>query len=131
LINSTYTGISACKTTTRVSLGYTSAYQINVNGNEALLRQVIANYGPVTIGMWSSSLFGSYRGGIFYDSLCPVKTATVPQCDFKNVNHGEFNKFINFNFTKNNFLAMVITGYDTINGTAVWKVRNSWGNLKL
>lgn len=87
--NSTYTGYSTCKATTRYPLGYTTPYQVNVNGNEAILRYLLANYGPVSIAMWASSPFMSYKGGIFSDPLCPKATATVPQCDFRNVNHGE------------------------------------------
>lgn len=89
--NTTNTGYSTCKSTLkRYPLNYTSTYQVNVNGNEATLKYLVANYGPVSIGMYASSAFMSYKSGVFSDPLCPVQTATVPQCDFKNVNHGEF-----------------------------------------
>lgn len=57
------------------------AVQYNLNGNEAALQNLVANYGPIVIVMKASSNFMFYKSGIFSDTLanCPA--------DCKNVNH--------------------------------------------
>jgi hypothetical protein len=103
---STNTGYNTCNTNTRrYALNYTSTYQIYVNGKEETLKQLIVNYGPVAMGFYASSAFMSYRSGVFSDPLCPKSTATVPQCDYQNLNHGKLknlkkNNLNNFYFLK-------------------------------
>jgi cysteine peptidase B len=106
-------GTFTCKSlTAKYELLFTKDYRIAVNGNETLMKTIIFNHGAVAIPMFWTNNMRYYKSGIFYDATCPVATATKPQCDGTNINHW-----------------MVLTGYDTINGTAVWKVRNSWGNF--
>lgn len=90
---STNTGYSTCKTApTRYPLYFTTPYQVNVNGNEAVMKYLLANFGPVAIGMYATSPMGSYRSGVFTDPLCPKGNATISQCDYRYINHGELNK---------------------------------------
>ena len=79
----------ACKVTPTIPLNYTSTFQYNLNGNTALLKQIISNYGPVAIAIHvsSSGLFQNYKTGIFTDALCPNPT------DCSKVNHGNILKY--------------------------------------
>jgi hypothetical protein len=87
---STKTGYSTCKNTVpRYPLGYTNVYQTSVNGNEATMRSIVVNFGPVAVGVYASSAFMSYKSGVFSDSTCPKATTTIPQCDYRNLNHGK------------------------------------------
>lgn len=67
-------------------------------GNETLLKQVVASYEPVAIGMHANYEFNRYESGIFYSDSCD-----------KNENH-----------------AIVIVGYGTMRGVNYWKVKNSY-----
>lgn len=88
--STTNTGYSTCNNAIRkYPLNYTSTYQVNVFGKEETLKQLVVNYGPVAIGMWASSAFMSYRGGIFSDPLCPTGTPSIHQCDYSHINHSE------------------------------------------
>lgn len=73
-------------------------------GNETLLKQIVANYGPVPIYMHAKPAFLVYQSGIYYDE------------DYSNEdswNHG-----------------VVIVGYgtDKLTGRDFWKIKNSWSD---
>lgn len=80
---------------TTVDLGPT---RLLTPGNETLLMQVVATYGPVAVDIHAPDDFYYYRSGIYYNSHCNQP-----------VNH-----------------AVVIVGYGTQNGVDYWKVKNSW-----
>lgn len=51
----------------------TSAVEYDLNGNEAILKAVLCQNGPVVVVMMASPVFLTYKSGIFYDSAanCP------------------------------------------------------------
>ena len=77
------------------------------NGDVRALKQVVALYGPVSIGLNTSlTSFGSYSSGIF-DGL---EFNSEKMCD-DIIDH-----------------AVLLMGYDTVNGTDVWIIKNQWQN---
>jgi C1A family cysteine protease len=63
------------------------------------IKKVVANVGPVSIGIFVTDNFFSYSSGVFSDQNC----AQSP-------NH-----------------AVLIVGYGTDNGQDYWLIKNSWG----
>lgn len=64
-------------------------FEVNLSGNENLLKSYISNYGPVTVAVYvpNTGYFQNYKGGIFYDPTCP---GTTNRCS--SVNHGKEKK---------------------------------------
>lgn len=75
--------------------------EVELKGDEELLRHIVAKYGPVIVVFHATESFASYQGGIFYEPFCPQHDE----------NH-----------------AIVIVGYGTdINEQLdFWIIRNSW-----
>jgi len=80
--------------------------QVPLNGNEDLLKRIIATFGPVAIVMHVEPSFMSYGAGIYSFSDCPKEPTSV--------NH-----------------AMVVCGYgeDPVYGD-FWWIRNSWSKVR-
>lgn len=72
-------------------------------GNEELLKTVVANYGPVSVGIEATGNFQAYEGGVLNDEDCGS--------DRNSLNHG-----------------VLVVGYgtDPKHGD-FWIVKNSWG----
>lgn len=69
-------------------------------GREDVLKEVVANKGPVSVGVDASHpSFFLYRSGVYYEPSCT-----------QNVNHG-----------------VLVVGYGVLNGKEYWLVKNSWG----
>ncbi|XP_062453554.1 cathepsin S [Rhea pennata] len=69
-------------------------------GNEAALKDAVANIGPVSVAIDATQpTFFLYRSGVYDDPLCTQE-----------VNH-----------------AVVVIGYGTLDGKDYWLVKNSWG----
>uniref|UniRef100_A0A2K6TQE5 Cathepsin S n=1 Tax=Saimiri boliviensis boliviensis TaxID=39432 RepID=A0A2K6TQE5_SAIBB len=70
-------------------------------GREDVLKEAVANKGPVCVGVDASHpSFFLYRSGVYYDPACTQK-----------VNHG-----------------VLVIGYGDLNGKEYWLVKNSWGS---
>ena len=71
------------------------------------LKQAVAMYGPVSIGVNATLVsFKAYSSGI-YDGVDLVSNTKCNDI----IDH-----------------AMLLVGYDTINGTDVWIIKNQWNN---
>lgn len=72
-------------------------------GNETLLKQIVASYGPVSIVIIAKDNLHNYRSGVYYDAKCN----DTPDPDY----HG-----------------MIVVGYGKDNKTGLdyWKIKNSW-----
>lgn len=70
--------------------------------DEDLIRNALANLGPVAIAIQACGSLENYASGIYDDSTCGRDDVTL--------NH-----------------AVVITGYGSENGRDYWIVKNSWG----
>ncbi|KAL7631767.1 UNVERIFIED_CONTAM: hypothetical protein RMT77_017948 [Armadillidium vulgare] len=70
--------------------------------DEEDLRKAVATIGPISVSIYASLAFHSYKGGVFEGSIC----------DFDSINH-----------------AVLIVGYGTTeDGKDYWIVKNSWGS---
>jgi len=99
-----YTAVrGTCKYTAKIALGIKSVYGPYNGANEDQLKYYVATYGPISVAIYATSNFQSYRSGVFYDIACPTLSPY-------NVNH-----------------AVVVVGYGTANGLDYWLVKNSWG----
>jgi cathepsin L len=77
---------------------------LEIDGDEENLKQILATYGPVVIGMNATDSFIRYQGGVFYDPSC------ARRCE--EMNH-----------------AVLLVGYGTdaeINAD-FWLIKNSYG----
>ena len=73
--------------------------RISLNGDEAALKQIIADYGPVSVAYqvnWNSQFYSS---GVLVDNVCT-----------KSTNH-----------------AVTLVGYGTLDGIDYYIIKNSWG----
>ncbi|XP_059163590.1 procathepsin L-like [Physella acuta] len=86
----------------RATVGATEkSYKDIESGSENALQQAVATVGPVSIAMdGSHSSFQMYGGGV-YDE---------PACSSTQLDH-----------------AMLVVGYDSLDGKDYWTVKNSWG----
>lgn len=75
-----------CKNSPKIfkfGLNYTTVHKEYPSGNEAYMRALIANYGPVVAGIYAGESFLSYSGGVFWD-----ENGVFNECDQSN--HGKF-----------------------------------------
>ena len=71
------------------------------SGNETALQVATANVGPISVGIDASGWgFRFYTDGVYINY----------ECNAYNIDHG-----------------VTVVGYDALNGTAYWTVKNSWG----
>lgn len=107
-----YTGTDGrCKSTEQG--WYTAAHQLewkNIwNADEKVVKQWIAEIGPVVTTIYASGQFGSYSGGVLNAGDC-CNQSEDPSCSYQN-NH-----------------AVAVVGYGHENGLDFWLVKNSWGD---
>lgn len=82
-----------------------SGYCFSSAGDEAALKRLVAQNGPVSVAVDTNSpSFRFYKEGIYEDSNCENSPEAI--------NH-----------------AVLIVGYGTLNGKDYWLVKNSWGIL--
>jgi C1A family cysteine protease len=77
--------------------------QNRTDGNEEMLKEIVAQNGPISVVVSVTSYFQFYKNGVFYDSTCNSNCSSV--------NH-----------------AVVVVGYGTEEATnsSYWIVKNSW-----
>jgi C1A family cysteine protease len=93
-----------CRTDlTKIPMNIKAVVQNYTAGNENMMKEIVANVGPVAAVIHVTSLFQPYRSGVFYDTTC--------NSNCTNVNH-----------------AVVIVGYgrNTTTKLDYWIVKNSW-----
>lgn len=92
-----------CRTTPKVSLNFNACVQNFTKGNEDIMKQIVANIGPVATVIDVTPQFQLYKSGIYSDTTC--------DCGCNHVNH-----------------AVIIVGYgtDLITKTEYWLIKNSW-----
>lgn len=80
-----------------------TAVQNFTAGNENMMKELVAQYGPLTSVISVTSYFQLYKSGVFYDTTCNSNCASV--------NH-----------------AVVIVGYgrNTTSNMDYWIVKNTW-----
>ncbi|XP_032373844.1 cathepsin S [Etheostoma spectabile] len=77
-----------------------SSYSFLPEGDEGVLKQALANIGPISVAIDATRpRFTFYRSGVYDDPSCTLK-----------VNHG-----------------VLAVGYGTLSGEDYWLVKNSWG----
>jgi len=74
------------------------------SGDEEKLKEAVAKYGPISVGIQADIFFAWYDGGVFYDKEC--------QSDLNKLNHG---------------VLVVGYGHGNKTGKDYWLVKNSWG----
>lgn len=77
--------------------------------DEEVVKQWVAEVGPVVTTIFASGEFGSYSGGVLNARDC-CNQSEDPSCSFKN-NH-----------------AVAVVGYGNESGLDYWLVKNSWGS---
>jgi len=84
-------------------MGIVTTVQNYMAGNENMMKELVANYGPLTSVISVTSYFQQYKSGILYDTTCNSNCASV--------NH-----------------AIVIVGYgrNATSNLDYWIVKNSW-----
>ncbi|XP_067004602.2 cathepsin L [Anabrus simplex] len=81
-----------------------SDYVALSSGDQAALKEAVANVGPVSVAMYASlNSFGYYESGVYYDAACSG--------EYYYLNHG-----------------VLVVGYGTEDGSDYWIVKNSWGD---
>lgn len=78
----------------------TSATRERLNGNENRLKEIVANYGPVSVAINAAKSLTNYKSGVYQN----------PQCS-KAINHA---------------VLLVGYGYDQKTKLDYWLVKNSW-----
>lgn len=84
----------------RHKLGLT-AYKASPNRNEEVLKNTLANYGPLVVSIYVHNSFFQYHSGIYYEPQCPNNCAITSH-------------------------AVLLVGYNRSN-QPYWIVKNSWG----
>jgi len=74
------------------------------SGDEEKLKEAVAKYGPISVGIHADLAFEWYENGVFYHKRCPNK--------LDDLNHG---------------VLVVGYGHDEKSGRDYWIVKNSWG----
>jgi len=87
----------------KIPMNIRAVVQNYTAGNENMMKEIVANVGPVSVVISVTSYFQLYSSGVFYDTTC--------NSNCSNVNH-----------------AVVIVGYgrNTTTNLDYWIVRNSW-----
>jgi len=94
-----YQGTSGtCQSVAKADVLMSNVLNIAPSDKDANIAAAVKNYGPVAFGIWGDlSVLQNYQSGVL--SMCPAG------------NDGHF---------------MVVVGWQDLNGTPVWIVRNSW-----
>ncbi|XP_066992744.2 cathepsin L [Anabrus simplex] len=87
------------------NIGATISNYVSISsGDQAALKEAVANVGPVSVAMNAGlDSFGYYASGIYYDADCKGQ--------YWYLNH-----------------AVLVVGYGTEDGSDYWIVKNSWGD---
>ena len=75
-------------------------YEVRANGSDALLKDALWEYGPLSVAIDASPMFMQYTGGVLNDTECQTDSP----------NH-----------------AVLLVGYGGANESAYWIIKNSWG----
>ncbi|XP_070493948.1 cathepsin S-like [Chironomus tepperi] len=103
--NYPYTAVkSICKSTAKIPMNIFATVQNYTGGNEIIMKQIVANVGPIATAMSATSYFQLYKSGIFFDTSC--------DSNCRSYNH-----------------AIIIVGYgtDPLTKLDYWIIKNSWG----
>jgi C1A family cysteine protease len=92
-----------CRNAPKLTVQIKAVVQNYTNGNENMMKEIVANAGPVVAAFHATNYFQLYSSGIFYDPTCNTRCFTV--------NH-----------------AVVIVGYgtDSVTKKDYWIIKNSW-----
>jgi len=104
LANYQYFGFQQkCRATPRIPLNINACVQNFTKGNELIMKQLVANVGPIASVVDVTLQFQLYKSGIYSDTKC--------DCSCSHVNH-----------------AVIIVGYGTDPKTKMdyWLIKNSW-----
>lgn len=95
-----------CRTTPRIPLNINACVQNFTKGNELVMKQLVANVGPIASVVDVTLQFQLYKSGVYSDTKC--------DCNCNRVNH-----------------AVIIVGYGTDPKTKMdyWLIKNSWVNF--
>lgn len=87
----------------KIPMNIKATVQNYTAGNENMMKEIVANVGPVAVVISATSNFQLYKSGVFYDTTCNSNCSSV--------NH-----------------AVILVGYGTDQATKLdyWIVRNSW-----
>ncbi|KAL7026301.1 hypothetical protein ACKWTF_013839 [Chironomus riparius] len=104
-INYPYFGYKMrCRSTPKIAMNIKATVQDYTAGNENMMKEIVANAGPIVVAFHATFYFQLYSSGIFYDQTCDNRCVVA--------NH-----------------AIVIVGYgtDSTTNTDYWIIKNSWG----
>lgn len=97
----TATDFEGCRFNASRVVARVSGYEkLAEDGNEAWMKALLYEAGPLAVSIKAPEGFRHYSSGVFYDKMCAVSGG----------NH-----------------AVVVVGYGTENGQDYWLVKNSWG----
>lgn len=74
---------------------------MDLEGDDAAMKWLVANYGAVVVTIWATDAFTSYKKGVYYEKDCPIDQ-------------------------RNHAVSIVGYGNDRKLGD-YWIIRNSWG----
>lgn len=77
-------------------LNIANTFEVILNGNETVLKSIVAKQGPVASAMLvsDSGLLQLYESGIFDDPTCPKRKNNLNDCF--DVNHGKLKASLKF-----------------------------------
>ena len=82
------------------SVGANVTGYVKIPQNESSLLEAVTTVGPISVSIDASNItFHHYSDGVYYNPVCSTK-----------LDH-----------------AVLVVGYDTLNGEDYWLVKNSWG----
>lgn len=92
-----------CRSVSKIAMNIRAIVQDYANGDEEMMKEIVANNGPIVVAFHATSYFQLYSSGIFYDPTCNTRCVIA--------NH-----------------AIVIVGYGTDLATNkdYWIIKNSW-----